>query len=303
MEPKTIINDFENDIYKDFDAPFATVSIYAYNYLFRKGVEAGYDLFFTGSGGDYMQRGNYPHYLYNLADLLKKEDPNFNRELKFWIKNHSTKQFPKSKKIFLNQIKKLVNLNNQGQLIPEYLLFDRSVINSKVAKNDNFLKSKIVKNYGTYSRSFMMQELQYFATPPGAEAEDTMGWLNKFDLCSPFFNKEVVEFAWTLSDNLNIKDGVNKVLYRKAFKKIVPSKIINRISKSGFNAPFDMWVRDELKEFVMDIFTSNSFKKRGIYNYNNFMKLVNEHQKSKNNHMMIIWQALNLELWLKSKKI
>ena len=83
----------------------------------------------------------------------------------------------------------------------------------------------------------------------------------------------------------------------------MPSKIINRTAKSGFNAPFDQWARNELKEFIMDIFNSNSFKKRSIYNYKNFISLVNSHMKNENNYMMLIWQALNLELWLRDKNI
>ena len=149
----------------------------------------------------------------------------------------------------------------------------------------------------------MMQEYTYDAVAPGVEAEDTMEWLNKISIQSPFFDKEVAEFGWELPSDLKIKDGINKYLYRKAFKDILPSKIVKRTAKSGFNAPFDQWSRNELREFIMDIFSSISFKNREIYNYKNFMTLVNSHMKNENNYMMLIWQALNLELWLRDKNI
>lgn len=148
-----------------------------------------------------------------------------------------------------------------------------------------------------------MQEYVYDAVAPGVEAEDTMEWINEISLQSPFFDKEIAEFGWVLPGNMKIKNGVNKHLYRKIFKDILPSKIIQRTAKSGFNAPFDQWSRNELKEFIMDIFTSNSFKKRSIYNYKNFMKIVESHMKNENNNMMLIWQALNIELWLRDKKL
>ena len=146
-----------------------------------------------------------------------------------------------------------------------------------------------------------MQEYVYDAVAPGVEAEDTMEWINNISLQSPFFDKEIAEFGWILPSHLKITNGVNKSLYRKVFTDILPSKIINRTAKSGFNAPFDQWVRKELKDFLMDIFKSQLFKNRSIYNYKQFMQLVDDHMTNKSNHMMLLWQALNLELWLRDK--
>ena len=47
----------------------ATVSIYGYDYLYRKIAEMGYENIYTGAGGDYLQAGNYPCFLYYFADL------------------------------------------------------------------------------------------------------------------------------------------------------------------------------------------------------------------------------------------
>ncbi len=303
LTPKTLLKDLDNNYYRFLDAPLATISIYGYDYLFRSASKAGYDLLYTGSGGDYIQSGNYTNYWYYLADLYFKKDKIFRKELDFWVKYHSNKEFPKSYKIFLDEIKKKVNLRNHGKLSKQDFIFNKSIINRDFYEEFSFLKSNVVKNYGSYLRSFMMQEYTYDAVAPGVEAEDTMEWFNKISIQSPFFDKEIAEFGWKLPSHLKIKNGVNKYLYRKTFKNILPSKIINRTAKSGFNAPFDQWARNELKEFIMDIFNSNSFKKRSIYNYKNFISLVNSHMKNENNYMMLIWQALNLELWLRDKNI
>ncbi len=303
LTSRTLLNDLDNNFYKYLDAPLATISIYGYNYLFKSASNAGYDLLYTGSGGDYIQSGNYTNYWYHLADLYFNKDKTFKKELDFWIKNHSTKEFPKSLKIFFNEIKNKVDLNSHGKLLEQNLVFNNSIINQDLYKDFSFLKSKVVKNYGTYLRSFIMQEYVYDAVAPGVEAEDTMEWLNEISLQSPFFDKEIAEYGWTLPSNLKIKSGVNKFLYRKVFKDILPFKIINRKAKSGFNAPFDDWSRKELKDFILDIFTSKSFKERSIYNYKNFIKIVNLHMKNKKNYMMLIWQALNLELWLRDKNL
>ena len=55
----------------------------------------------------------------------------------------------------------------------------------------------------------------------------------------------------------------------------------------------------------MDIVHSRTFIERGIYNVNEVKNLIIEHKKiveSRNNtldnHMMVIWQLVNLEAWL-----
>ena len=50
----------------------------------------------------------------------------------------------------------------------------------------------------------------------------------------------------------------------------------------------------------MDHLRSEKFKSRGIYNQNIFQKCLNDHMDKKVNHMMLIWQALNLELWMRN---
>ena len=49
----------------------------------------------------------------------------------------------------------------------------------------------------------------------------------------------------------------------------------------------------------MDIFSSKSFLNRGIYNVKKFQEILNQHINGTHDHMMLLWQALNLELWMK----
>ena len=40
------------------------------------------------------------------------------------------------------------------------------------------------------------------------------------------------------------------------------------------------------------------FLNRGIYDDIKFFKILNQHMKGSSDHMMLLWQALNLELWM-----
>ena len=59
-------------------------------------------------------------------------------------------------------------------------------------------------------------------------------------------------------------------------------------------------------ESLRDLVASRSFRERGIYELNEVERLINEHEAlmgmgetSMENHMMFLWQLVNLELWLR----
>ena len=81
-------------------------------------------------------------------------------------------------------------------------------------------------------------------------------------------------------------------------RNICSDEFLNRVDKSGFNAPFDIWVRGPFRDFVLDVFTSEKFLNRGIYDETKFRTVLDGHMSGRENHMMLLWQALNLELWL-----
>ena len=67
-----------------------------------------------------------------------------------------------------------------------------------------------------------------------------------------------------------------------------------------------MWFCGKGGEQLLDLVRSRSFKERGIYNIVEIERIVAEHQEIvasgavKENHMMFLWQMVNLEMWLRS---
>jgi asparagine synthase (glutamine-hydrolysing) len=104
---------------------------------------------------------------------------------------------------------------------------------------------------------------------------------------------------------LKFKDGVAKNLLREAMKGILPEETRTRIKKTGWNAPAHRWFSGKGREPLRDLIQSRSFRERGIYNIPKVLAIVEEHERIvnteevKENHMMFLWQLVNLELWLR----
>ena len=298
VEEKFLLDDFPN-LYSRFDIPLCTVTAYCHEILFRKAVEFDMPVLFSGAGGDALQAGTYPFYLYHLADLKFSDPKKYEHELDSWIKNHSTEIYPKNKNTAETFFSNRIDFTQNGKFKSSPMLLVKDILNDEFQNSVGSLGQPLVDIPGDYLRSYTMQELWYDSNA-AFESEDVMCWSWGVDVVSPFFDQKVTNFAWRLPPHHKIKNGINKALARKVLRGIVPNEILNTVAKKGFNAPFDLWARGSLKEFVMDHFRSEKFKSRGIYNQNIFQKCLNDHMDNKVNHMMLIWQALNLELWMRN---
>jgi asparagine synthase (glutamine-hydrolysing) len=105
---------------------------------------------------------------------------------------------------------------------------------------------------------------------------------------------------------LKIRDGVTKVLLRGATRGLLPDETRERIKKTGWNAPAHVWFSGRNLSQLRDLIASREFRERGIYDVPAVLRIVEEHVElvtsavPKENHMMFLWQLVNLELWLRS---
>jgi asparagine synthase (glutamine-hydrolysing) len=65
----------------------------------------------------------------------------------------------------------------------------------------------------------------------------------------PILDHRVVEFSWTLSDDLKIRNGQGKWLLRQLLYRNVPRELLER-PKTGFSVPVEAWLRGALREWA-----------------------------------------------------
>ena len=83
---------------------------------------------------------------------------------------------------------------------------------------------------------------------------------------------------------------------------IVPEEVITRKDKIGYLAPGEhYWMKNEMKPFVSDIFSSPDFKNREIYNQKLILKKYNNMLAGKTGDEKLLWKILSLEIWFKSQ--
>ena len=125
---------------------------------------------------------------------------------------------------------------------------------------------------------------------------DRMSMANSLETRAPLLDYTIAEFAATIPENLQMKDGTGKYILRKMAERLLPSEILNK-KKQGFAIPKNEWFRSELKDYAVDMLTSQRFKDRGYFNQSHVEFIIKEHSKGGRDYSLWIWCLLNFELW------
>jgi asparagine synthase (glutamine-hydrolysing) len=129
--------------------------------------------------------------------------------------------------------------------------------------------------------------------PALLQVEDRMSMAHGLESRVPFLDHPLVEFAATMPADIKFKDGTLKMILTNTMRKELPQEILNRKDKMGFPVPLNDWLRNELKDFVGDMFSTEKAKSRAYFNHNEILTGL----KTESKFGRKIWGLLSLELW------
>lgn len=229
------------DIVYTQEEPFGGPSIFMQYFVMKKAKEIGCTVLLDGQGGDETLVGYeryYPAYLMSL---------NFFNFIKGFL--YSSKNSKLTKK----------------ELLAHFIYFTKSKIRIRRLKNKySFIKKEffdlasfdiVEKNAKSYLNLFNLQHEEIFHTqmPHLLRYEDKNSMRHSIETRLPFIDFEVVKTALSVNNKYKIKDGWTKYILRKSVEKILPSNIVWRKNKFGFEAPTKLWIDSieiQMKESV-----------------------------------------------------
>lgn len=291
------------------DEPVGTATWLSHFLLCENVAQKGFASLFGGLGGDELNAGEYEYFFLHFADLKKSgRDDLYHHEVKKWSEYHDHPIFKKDPEVAARGLERLTDLGNSGHCLPDQSRMFRYA----QALNSDFFNTtfqpRMDHPFLSYLKNRTYQDLYFETAPCCLRAEDRQATAFGLDHFLPFFDYRLVEFMFRVPGTLKIRDGVTKILLRAAMKNILPTETRMRIKKTGWNAPAHQWFSGKKLEWIKDMIHSTSFKERGIYNPVQLDKIFAEHEtiiingEQRENHMMFIWQLINLELWLNQLK-
>lgn len=301
ITPQDFIENIHNVIYH-LDYPVAGPGSFN-QYIMSKYVSEHLKVIIGGQGGDEIF-GGYVRYLlaYFEQCILGAIDDNMNNG-QFIVTYESIipnlknlynykpmiKEFW-SNGLFENKEKRYFQLidrsKNLKSIITPSLLNDSDVYDIYV---DIFHHDKMSSSYLDSMTRFDFKVI----LPSLLHVEDRMSMAHGIESRVPYLDQDIVNFVINTPSNIKFENGDMKHLLKNTFKNELPKSIYNRNDKMGFPIPLNNWTKNELREFVGDIFNSTESKKRFYLNEElNVDNILNDNIYSRN-----FWVLLSLELW------
>lgn len=127
---------------------------------------------------------------------------------------------------------------------------------------------------------------------------DRMSMANSLEARVPLLDHRLVEFAATIPPEYRLRDGETKSIFKRAMRGILPDRIIDR-PKQGFAAPFRVWFKSRLGDFVRQVLLSETAARRGILDPGYVRFLLTLHESGRDLSMQL-WTLLSFELWCRT---
>jgi asparagine synthase (glutamine-hydrolysing) len=238
---ESVIKNFPT-ILKHQEEPIGSASVAIQYEVMQLAKNNGITVLLDGQGADEMLAG-YKIFWNTYFNQLYRSDRNkFNSETISYQNIHDETPY-----INNLEFKWRANNNNSFKFFSE---FKRK---TKSPKSDYFLgiDPDIVSRYKDEPNpipkvSSLKEHLHYFLMKRGLSEllryADRNAMANSVEVRLPFLNHTLVEFLFTLPDDLLLHSGWSKYILRKSMEDLLPAEITWRKDKIGFEPPQEQWL-------------------------------------------------------------
>jgi asparagine synthase (glutamine-hydrolysing) len=283
--------------------PIVTVTWLANYHLSRKAADKGYPYLFSGLGGDESLAGEFEHFFLFFADLRAAGDLGMlERETECWASLHSTPEFPKGPEVrdayFVRNLDFKTGEIRVDQ--PRYTqfrdYFEPSWVNSMEKR---IPPVPMPTPYPLFLSNRLFQEMSFETSPPTLWSESLSSRAGGVKGIFPLASPRLFRLALSLPGTFKYDDGYTKMILRRGMKGILPDSSRLNPVKTGFNAPLDVWLRDEKTAGdTLNLLLGSPLSKSGWLPKGSLEKIVADHKSGARNNMMLLWPLIQSALFL-----
>jgi asparagine synthase (glutamine-hydrolysing) len=286
--------------------PVATATWLSHFLMCEQVRRDGFQGLFGGLGGDELNAGEYEYFFFHFADLRQHGgESEIEHEVDCWARHHDHPIYRKNRVVAGEMIARSTDVSRPGWVWPDRKRLTKYF---PAVSPDFFDLSQFEPEqdhpFASWLKNRSYQDIFRETAPCCLRAEDRDCTAFELDHADPFFDYRLMEFMFRVPGAMKIRDGVTKRLLREAMTGILPEETRTRVKKTGWNAPAHLWFSRDARAQVNDMIGSRAFRERGIYDIAEVRRLMDEHARivesgaPAENHMMFLWQMVNLETWL-----
>ncbi len=263
-----------NDVIYTQEEPFAGPSVFMQYFVMQTAKKLGYKVLIDGQGADEILCGYESYYSVFLAQMLTQW-----KLTEYFKTLYNVSPFSISKyRIVISSILKI--LSNKTYFFKSCVI--RKNLNPLIDIDKNIFNQFYKFNSLKDSQK---RDLMFTSLPHLLKYEDKNSMRHSIETRLPFTDYRLILSAISINDSLKFKNGYLKYLQRKTIQGILPSSVVWRKTKFGFEAPTNTWIQNYKSELIKQINKSDIIP--------NSIKLHN----SIFNNKKILWKLFNIAKW------
>ena len=274
------------DIVSYHGKPVITISSVIQNLLNESIKKNNIKVCIGGIGADEFLTGYYDHHLFYLKQVNKT--PRYLESLKNWnkfIKGFVRNPYLKDKNYILKNKNFRSHILETNKDIYRYF-YNKSHINT--FKETHYTNDVL--------RNRMLNEIFHETLPVLLDQEDLNCMHHSIENRSPFLDRKLTEFIFTIPTPSLIKNGYTKYILRKSMEGKIDKGILYNRRKMGFNAALNSLIsikNSNLKNFVLE-------KKSPIYDLVDIGKIKELFSKRnlKNSESKFLFSLISCKIFL-----
>ena len=270
------------------DGPVATISYLVHSLLSENISNNGFKVSISGTGADELLTGYYDHF--NLHLYSVKETSHHDKKYADWekyIRPLVRNPYLKNPNLYLENPKFRNHIYLDNDKFSEYLTNDF---------NEDFIEEEYAKDL-LHNR--MINELFHEGTRVILHEDDLNSMMYSIENRSPFLDRKLAEFCYSIPTNLLIDNGYGKNILRDSMEGILNDKVRLDRHKKGFNASITSLFDFKNKGIKEDILDDASFF--GFLNRKKVETLL-KRDSFKNSESKFLFNILNVKYFLDGRQ-
>ncbi|MBU1022660.1 asparagine synthase C-terminal domain-containing protein, partial [bacterium] len=147
-----------------------------------------------------------------------------------------------------------------------------------------------------YIDKFASFDIQNYLAADLLRHLDSMSMAHSLETRVPLLDHRLVEFILGLPDDMKLRNGESKFIFKKAIDDYIPDEIKAR-KKVGFVFPMKKWMRTEFSPEITRVLKSERFYQRGIFSPGCVNRLLQSYIAGDESQWLRLWSILSVELW------
>jgi len=137
--------------------------------------------------------------------------------------------------------------------------------------------------------------LHYLPTDP-LHKVDRASMAVSLEVRSPLLDRRLYEYAWTLPENLKLRDGKGKWLLHEILANRLPPGLMER-PKQGFGVPIGSWLRGPLRDWAEGLLAPDRLEADSLLTAAPIRSAWERHISGRENLANQLWTILMLQAW------